>query len=114
MRTLSMFTLVLALGLAAGCARKAAVGPGQNVAIQVTENGFEPAVVTVKAGEPVTLHVTRRTDRTCATDLVMAEHNINQPLPLNQEVLITFTPKKAGDLTYACPMDMYHGTIHVE
>jgi plastocyanin domain-containing protein len=114
MRILSLFTIVVTLALGTGCAQKSATGAGQRVSIHVTDKGFEPAVVTVKAGEPVTLLVTRVTDQTCATDLVMKDHNINQPLPLNKEVAITFTPSKTGDLTYACAMDMYRGTIHVE
>lgn len=85
-----------------------------SIHITVGENGFEPNVVTVHQGELVTLIVTRTTDKTCATDFVMKEHNINQPLPLNQPVTITFTPDKTGDLPYACAMDMFRGTIRVE
>ena len=81
---------------------------------RVTDEGFEPAVVTVKAGHPVTLLVKRVSDRTCATELVMKEEHIRQSLPLNEEVAITFTPKRAGDLDYACGMDMYRGKVHVE
>jgi plastocyanin domain-containing protein len=105
--------MILTLAVSS-CASKSTTQTGQRVSIQVTEQGFEPAVVNVKAGQPVTLFVKRTTDRTCATELVMTEHNINQPLPLNQEVEITFTPTRSGDLVYACAMDMYKGTIHVE
>jgi plastocyanin domain-containing protein len=87
---------------------------GQEVAIHVTENGFEPDTVTVKAGSPVTLLVTRETDKTCATEFVLSEHQIDRPLPLNQTVAITFTPTKAGELTFACGMDMLHGTVVVQ
>ena len=66
------------------------------------------------AGKPVTLVVTRQTTKTCATDFVMTSHGINKPLPLGQAVEITFTPDKAGELNYACAMDMYRGTIRVE
>jgi plastocyanin domain-containing protein len=86
----------------------------QEVAIHVTENGFEPERVTVKAGSPVTLLVTRDTDKTCATELVLTEPRIKRQLPLNQTVAITFTPTHAGELTYACGMDMLHGSVLVE
>ena len=88
--------------------------PGGPVAITVTEDGFEPPVVTVAANQPVTLVVTRKTAKTCATELVLKEHNINQPLPLDTPVEITFTPTQAGELTYACAMDMYRGKIVVK
>ena len=104
------------LALLAGCAsgsRQGAVDNGR-VAISVTENGFEPATVTVPAGKPVTLVVTRQTTRTCATDFVMAARGINKPLPLGQAVEITFTPDQAGELNYACAMDMYKGKVIVK
>ena len=104
------------LALLAGCASqsgKSAVDGGR-VTITVTEKGFEPEVVTVAAGKPVTLVVTRTTAKTCATELVMPAHGINQPLPLGQAVEITFTPDKAGELTYACAMDMYKGKVIVK
>ena len=87
---------------------------GTRIAISVTENGFEPKVVAVPAGKPVTLVVTRHTDETCVRDFVMAERNISKPLPLERPVEITFTPEKPGDLTYACAMDMFRGTVRVE
>jgi plastocyanin domain-containing protein len=103
------------LGSVSACSRSSTPkAGGQEVAIRVTENGFEPERVTVKAGSPVTLLVTRETDQTCAKELVLPEHQIDRQLPLNQTVAITFTPTKAGELTYACGMDMLHGTVVVQ
>lgn len=104
------------LALLAGCASPPAGGRSEvgRVAITVTEKGFEPEVVTVEAGKPVTLVVTRTTAKTCATELVMPAHGIRQPLPLGQAVEITFTPEKAGELSYACGMDMYKGRVIVK
>jgi plastocyanin domain-containing protein len=87
---------------------------GTEVTLYVTSKGFVPANVHVPAGRPVTLKVTRKTDKTCATELVMASHDINQPLPLDQTVAITFTPMEPGELRYACGMDMISGTITVD
>ena len=87
---------------------------GEPIAIAVTEEGFEPAEVRVAEGVPVTLVVTRKTEKTCATEFVMKSEGINQPLPLNQPVTIAFTPKKKGTLRYACGMDMFAGKVIVE
>ena len=87
---------------------------GTRVRLFVTDAGFVPARVSVPAGQPVTLVVTRTTDHTCATELVLKEHNIHQALPMNQPVEIAFTPAKAGELTYACGMDMIKGVIAVQ
>jgi len=102
------------IALAIGCAQTPKSVSGTRIAISVTENGFEPKVVAVPAGKPVTLVVTRHTDETCVRDFVMAERNISRPLPLERPVEITFTPEKPGDLTYACAMDMFRGTVRVE
>ena len=112
--TLAICLAIFTVGLSSCASNSTTTDATQRVSITVTEQGFEPAVVNVKAGQPVTMLVKRTTDQTCATEVVMKEHNINQPLPLNQEVEITFTPAKSGDLVYACAMDMYKGTVHVE
>lgn len=86
----------------------------QVVTIEVTKDGFVPAEVKVKAGHPVKLVVTRKVDRTCATEIVIKDFNINKPLPLNQAVEVLFTPSKPGKFRFACGMDMIAGTIIVE
>jgi len=108
-RTLAMAVLVM---LVVGCS-SADASRDQRVKITVTEEGFVPAVVTVQSGRAVTLLVTRRTDRTCATALVLKTHGIDEKLPLGKTVTIRFTPERPGELTYSCPMDMIHGKIVV-
>jgi plastocyanin domain-containing protein len=87
----------------------------QTVELAVTDNGFEPTPVKVKAGQPVELRITRKTEKTCATDIVVKEHDINQKLPLNETVVVSFTPTKTGELKYGCAMDqMIAGVLLVE
>jgi plastocyanin domain-containing protein len=105
----------VALGVL-GCASRSEPPrlPEGAIAIAVTEKGFEPAVVRVSVGKPVTLVVTRKTDRTCAKEFVMAEQNLKQDLPLNRPVEISFTPTRTGEIRYACGMDMVSGKVIVE
>jgi plastocyanin domain-containing protein len=112
----SILAVCASLMVMAGCAQQAqrGVADPNRVVITVTEKGFEPEVVTVAAGKPVTLVVTRQTSQTCATELVMPAQGINKPLPLGQAVEITFTPTAAGELNYACAMDMYKGKVVVK
>lgn len=106
---------LVAVALVAGCAQKAGRDAADGrIAITVTEKGFEPEVVTVSVGKPVTLVFTRTTAKTCATDLVMPAERINEPLPLGKPVEITFTPATQGELEYACAMDMYKGKVIVK
>ena len=93
----------------------AAAPAGKTIEMSVTEKGFEPEVVKVKKGEPVTLVITRKTDRTCATEIVIDEEKISTKLPLNKAVTVSFTPKKAGDMKYGCAMGkMIGGVLKVE
>ncbi|MBJ6764541.1 cupredoxin domain-containing protein [Myxococcaceae bacterium JPH2] len=84
------------------------------VELTVTPKGFEPANVKVKAGQPVRLVVTRKTDKTCATEIVVADLGINQPLPLDTPVTVEFTPSESGTLRYACAMDHISGLVTIQ
>ena len=95
-------------------AAKPAGGPTQVVEISVTSEGFVPAEVKVKAGQPVKLVVTRQVERTCATDIVIKDFGIKKSLPLHQAVEVDITPAKTGKVRYACAMDMIAGAIVVE
>jgi plastocyanin domain-containing protein len=86
----------------------------QVVQLKVTKDGFVPDSVTVKAGKPVKLVVTRSVERTCATEIVMKDFGVNQPLPLDQPVTVTVTPKKKGEYRFACGMDMIAGVLKAE
>ena len=81
------------------------------IEIAVTADGFVAMSNRVKVGQPVTLVVTRKVEATCATEIVIKDYGINQHLPLNQPVEVTFTPTKAGSIRYACGMDMIAGEL---
>jgi hypothetical protein len=85
------------------------------LSLLVTDNGFEPDRAKVQAGVPLTLEITRKTDATCATAIVLPDYGIQKELPLNQMVAITFTPKKQGELHYGCAHgQMIAGVLLVE
>lgn len=84
------------------------------VVLSVTDQGFTPGRVRVKKDELVTLVITRKTDKTCATAISIPDYDIKRDLPLNEAVTITFTPNKAGELRYSCAMGMLGGVLSVE
>jgi plastocyanin domain-containing protein len=99
----------------AAAAQPAKSGEPRTIALSVTEKGYEPSPVTLKQGEPVKLVLTRTTDHTCATEIVLDEYNINTKLPLNEPVEVAFTPTKTGQLVYGCAMGkMISGVFMVE
>ncbi len=106
--------LALSAALAAPAPATAQAKKARVIEMSVTEDGFVPAEVKVKKGEPLQLVVTRKTDRTCATEIVVKDYGIDQKLPLNKPVTVSFTPNKAGKVRYACGMDMISGVLVVE
>jgi plastocyanin domain-containing protein len=86
----------------------------QNISIVVTEKGFEPAEINVKAGSHVVLKVTRQTESTCANQIVIKDKNINIDLPLNKEVLVDLGTLRKGKVRFACSMDMISGFVIVK
>lgn len=127
------FLILVALYSLAGCKKETPAEPAKpearaevkpeaakpagvrTVAMEVTADGFVPARVNLKAGEPVKLLVTRKTDETCATALQVEGTDIKVDLPLNKQVEVAWTPPKAGNVKFGCTMDfMVSGVLIVE
>jgi plastocyanin domain-containing protein len=121
MRTAATVTALVTLSIGAcksdDTPKQAAPPRSGMIAIEVTEKGFEPETVSVERDKPVTLVFTRRTDQTCAKQVVLhvdEQQAIEKDLPLDQPVEIATTFPKSGSLTYACGMDMIKGHITVQ
>lgn len=89
-------------------------GDAQETKVLVTEKGYEPAKLTVRAGQPERITFVRTTDKTCGTEVVFPSLNIRRPLPLNQPVVIEFTPRDSSDIGFVCGMNMLRGTVVVQ
>ena len=98
---------------AAGIAEGTVKNGVRTVEMAVTEDGFVPSKVKALKGEKLRLVVTRKTDRTCAKEIVVPSHGINQPLPLGKAVTVELTPRASGEIRYACGMDMISGVVLV-
>jgi len=79
----------------------------------VSEKGFEPNSLKVKSGMPLVLKVTRKTDSTCATQLVVPSKKIKVDLPLNKEVVINVGTLEKGEVKFGCAMDMMIGAVMI-
>jgi RND family efflux transporter MFP subunit len=85
----------------------------QAVNVTVTKDGFAPSSFTVHKNIPVRLTFVRKAEVTCATDVVIPDYDIKRDLPLNEPVVVEFTPEKAGTISFACGMNMQRGRIIV-
>jgi Cupredoxin-like domain len=94
-------------------ASSAAQAAMQTARVVVSENGYEPATVSLRARVPARITFVRTTDKTCGTEVVFPSLNIRRALPLNKPVEIELTPATTGDIAFACGMNMLHGTLVV-
>ena len=97
----------------AGIAEGTLKGNVHTVEMKVTEDGFVPAKIKANKGEKLRLVITRKTERTCAKEIVIAEHGIKEALPLEKTVVVEVTPKRSGELKYACGMGHITGVVFV-
>lgn len=88
-------------------------GAVQTAKVELTDNGFEPTSLKLKADVPAKVTFTRRTDAGCAKEVEMKDYKIKRDLPLNESVTIEFTPRK-GEFAFACAMGMLKGKLIVE
>ena len=114
---------ILALLVLAGCQKPHAENPpqspiassgAQDVQLTVTDAGFQPAEVSVEKDRPIRLTITRKTDATCAREIVFKEIPYKKDLPLNQAVTVELPAQPSGTLHYACGMDMIKGSVVVQ
>ena len=86
---------------------------GDAIKVTVSSNGYEPASINVKKGQPVKLAFTRTDANNCGGEVVFAKQNITKKLPVGETVLVEFTPTEAGEIGFACGMDMMRGKLIV-
>ena len=92
---------------------KAANVPEGTTKVTVSSNGYEPASIPVKKGQPVKLAFYRTDADNCGGEVVFSKQNIRKKLPVGETVLVEFTPDAAGDIAFTCGMEMYKGKLVV-
>ena len=84
----------------------------QKVTIKV-DGTYSPALVTVKAGQPVEITFIKGKNVGCGGTVVFKSLGITKELKAEKTV-VAFTPKKAGSIAFSCPMGMYEGSVMVK
>ena len=108
-----LFGIAVALVLGS-CQQKQTDPSSREVHVDVTDAGFDPSDIQVPAGQAVTLVITRKTDQTCATEVVFPSLGQRHSLPLNQPVRIALPASAGGTLSYQCGMNMLSGRITIQ
>jgi plastocyanin len=110
-----IITVPFIVNVPAGSAKevKAANVPEGATKITVSSNGYEPSSVSVVKGKPVKLAFYRADSENCGGEVVFAKQNIRKKLPVGETVLVEFTPTEAGEIGFACGMNMMRGKLVV-
>ena len=112
MKNLTLVALAAMSALSLGQTHAAPKKVVQKATI-VVDHGFKPAVLSLKAGQPIELTFDVR-HRDCASSVVFEGMKLDKPLTDGKKTVVTFTPKKAGTIAYACPMKMMKGSLTVK
>lgn len=85
----------------------------QTARVVLMEKGYQPASVRLRAGVPARVTFVREVEATCCTEIVLADYGIKKELPLREPVVVAFTPAKAGEVSFACGINMLRGKLVV-
>ncbi len=85
----------------------------QEVSMRVTGYGYEPSVITIKAGVPVRWTVDGTEAGGCTRGLVIPSLNVSKVLESGSNVIEFAAPSKPGRLAFSCSMGMVRGSFNV-
>ncbi len=85
----------------------------QEVRILV-KGGYTPDVIVVQKGRPVRLIFMRQESSTCSEKVLFPDFNQSAVLPEGEQVVLEFTPERAGEYGFQCQMGMLRGKLIVE
>lgn len=94
-------------------AKAAQKGNQQEVTITV-DGGYSPATVVLQKDVPANLVFKRLDKSNCLDEVVFPDFGVDEKLPVMQAKTIQIMPHQAGEFTYACGMNMFHGKVVVK
>lgn len=80
----------------------------------VVEGGYTPETISISKNKTTKINFIRKDSNSCLEEVILGDFKIKKYLPLNQKITLELTPKKTGEFTYSCAMNMYHGKIIVK
>ncbi len=88
--------------------------PKQHVVISVQNSGYNPNVITVKAGTNVSFTIENRGVYTCASAFTIPYFNFQKVIQAGKsETIALKMPDKPTQIPFMCSMGMYRGVINV-
>lgn len=85
-------------------------GKHQDVTVTFDGKGYQPAMVSVKAGREVHMTFVSKAEG-CGNHVVIPSLKQTVSLKKGQKKMIKFTPKKGQTIAFACSMNMFKGRV---
>lgn len=85
----------------------------QKVKIEITDAGYSPQKIQVKAGIPVEFTISSNGVYSCASAFMFRPFGIAVQLKPTDSKTFTFTPTQKGKYIFSCSMGMYTGEMEV-
>ena len=80
----------------------------------IVEGGYTPETIVIKKGKTTKINFLRKDLTSCLEEVVLGDFHIRKYLPLNKKVTVELKPQEAGEFSYHCSMNMYHGKIIIK
>ncbi|APG74411.1 cupredoxin domain-containing protein [Lactobacillus delbrueckii subsp. lactis] len=79
----------------------------------VVKGGYEPEVLYLKQGVPAEVTFKMEDKTACLSHVVFSSLGVDKDLSKEKLAKVQIPTDKAGEIDYACGMDMFHGKIVV-
>lgn len=79
----------------------------------VVKGGYEPEVLYLKQGVPAEVTFKMEDKTSCLSHVVFSSLGVEKDLTKEKLAKVQIPTDKAGEIDYACGMDMFHGKIVV-
>jgi plastocyanin domain-containing protein len=86
----------------------------QIITITVAEGKYTPSVISAVKGKPLAITFKGGKRMGCGSEIAFASLKMKKTVKEGQSVVFKFTPKKAGNIEFACSMHMYVGKVVVK
>jgi len=113
MSKLKLFTGLMMLVIGLSGTPSVAEAHTRTIKIRVDKNGFSPSSIEVEAGHKLNLVFNRADKDNCGDTVVFPKLKIRKTLPVGKDVIVSLTPRAAGNITFTCGIGTYKGSLVV-
>ncbi|HJA22209.1 cupredoxin domain-containing protein [Limosilactobacillus panis] len=86
----------------------------EQTATVVVKGGYSPSTVVLKKGVPAKVNFDMQDHTACLSHVVFSSLGVNKDLTKQKITTVDIPTDKAGEIDFACGMDMFHGKVVVK